>query len=71
MDHVENAISQFFGVYLDEFMSYHKSGEYKRLSDNPVYEDLKAIIDAMNCIRKRLDWENIRLSEEVKNYSYR
>lgn len=68
MDHVLNAIRQYYDVYLDNFMDYQKEGKYKKLSDNPMYEELKAIIDAMNCIRKYFDYENIKLSEEVKYY---
>lgn len=68
MDHVLNSISSFYDVYLDEFMEYQREGKYKKLSDNPMYEEIKAIIDAMNCIRKYLGYENIKLSEEVKYY---
>ena len=66
MDHVENAISQFYDVYLDEFMEYQREGKYKKLSDNPMYEEIRAIIDAMNILRKYLGWQTINLSEEVK-----
>lgn len=68
MDHVLNSIASFYDVYLDEFMEYQREGKYKKLSDNPMYEEIKAIIDAMNCIRKYLGYENIKLSEEVKYY---
>ena len=68
MDHVLNSIEAHYEPYLWEFMDYHKTGEYKKLSDNPMYEEIKAIIDAMNCIRKYLGWETIKLSEEVKYY---
>lgn len=66
MDHVLNSIEAHYEPYLDQFIDYHRTGEYKKLSDNPMYEEVKAIIDSMNCIRKYLGWENIRLSEEVK-----
>ena len=68
MDHIENAIRQFYDVYLDNFMDYQKEGNYKKLTDNPMYGELKAIVDSMNCIRKQLGWETIKLSEEVKYY---
>ena len=41
-------------------------GKYKKLSDNPMYGEVKAIIDAMNILRKYLGWETIKLSEEVQ-----
>lgn len=68
MDHVLDAIVAHYEPYLDHFMDYQREGNYKKLSDNPLYEELKAIIDAMNSIRKYLGYENIKLSEEVKYY---
>jgi len=68
MDHVLNSISSFYDVYLDEFMEYQREGKYKKLSDNPMYGEVKAIIDAMNILRKYLGWETIKLSEEVLYY---
>ncbi len=66
MDHVLNSIASFYDVYLDEFMEYQREGKYKKLSDNPMYGEVKAIIDAMNILRKYLGWETIKLSEEVQ-----
>ncbi len=66
MDHVYNSIASFYDVYLDEFMEYQREGKYKKLSDNPMYGEVRAIIDAMNILRKYLGWETIKLSEEVK-----
>lgn len=68
MDHVLNSIKAHYEPYLWEFMDYHKKGNYEKLSDNPIYKEIKTIIDAMNVIRKYLGYENIKLSEEVKNY---
>lgn len=68
MDHVLDAIKSFYDVYLDGFLEEWRTGEYKKLSDCPSYDEVKAIIDSMNCIRKYLGWENIKLSEEVKFY---
>ena len=66
MDHVYNSIADFYDVYFDSFMDEHRTGKYKKLCDNPWYDELKTIIDAMNVIRKYLDWGTIKLSEEVK-----
>ncbi len=66
MDHVYNAIASYYDVYFNHFMEYQREGKYKKLSDNPMYEEVKAIIDAMNILRKYLGWETIKLSGEVK-----
>lgn len=66
MDHVYNSIEVHFEAYLDEFMDYHRTGKYKKLSDNPCYAAIKAIIDSMNILRKYLGWDSIKLSEVVK-----
>lgn len=68
MDHVLNSIQPFYDVTLREFMEAEKIGNYKKLSENPIYGELKAIIDAMNCINKYMGWETIKLSEEVKEW---
>lgn len=68
MDHVYDAIRSFYETYFEMFMKYQKTGNYKKLSDNPMYGEVKAIIDAMNCIRRHLEWKPIRLSEDVKIY---
>jgi len=66
MDHVLERIQVFYEIYLDEYMEEHLKNHYEKLSDNPVYPELKAIIDSMNPIRKFLGQNNIQLSKEVK-----
>ena len=68
MDHVIDAMKPFYEVTLEEFMEYHKTGEYKKLSDNPVYKEIKALIDARNILYKYMGWPTVNLSEEVKYY---
>lgn len=68
MDHVLDAMRPHYEVTLDWFIEEQKKGKYKKLSDNPYYGELKALIDAMNVIRKYLGWETVKLSEEVKWY---
>lgn len=65
MDHVLEAIQGHYEVYLDLFIDEHRKCQYKKLSDNPYYDEVKAIIDAMNVLRKYLGWDTIKLSEEV------
>ena len=66
MDHVIEAMQPHYEVLLDWFIEEHKKGQYKKLSDNPYYEEIKALIDAMNILRKYLSWDSIKLSDEVK-----
>jgi hypothetical protein len=66
MDHVLEGLNTHYEVLMYWFVEEHKSGQYKRLKDNPYYLEVKAIIDSMNCIRKYLKWEPLRLSEEVR-----
>jgi len=66
VDHVIEAMRPYYEVLLDWFIEEHKKGQYKKLSDNPYYEEIKALIDAMNILRKYLGWDSIKLSDEVK-----
>lgn len=68
IDHVLESINSHYEVYRDLFMEEHRAGKYKRFSDNPYYEEVKAIIDAMNVLRKYLGWETISLKKEVEFY---
>lgn len=65
MDHVLDAMRPHYDVLLDWFIEEHKKGNYRKLSDNPYYYELKSLIDAMNILRKYLGWGNIKLSEEL------
>lgn len=71
MDHVYEGLLVFYEVYLDEYMDYHCKNHYKNLKENPVYEELKAIIDSMNPLRKFLGYPSIRFSSVVKMESER
>lgn len=66
MDHVYDAIANFYDIYLDEFVKEHKKGNYEKLSDNPGYTEIKTIIESMNVLGKYLGYENVKLSEAVK-----
>ncbi len=66
MDHVLDAMRPHYEVTLDWYIEEHKKGNYQKLSDNPYYGELKALIDAMNILRKYMGWETVKLSEEVK-----
>ncbi len=66
MDHVLDAMQPHYEVLLDWFVEEQRKGQYKKLADNPYYEEIKALIDAMNILRKYLGWDSIKLSDEVK-----
>jgi hypothetical protein len=66
MDHVLEGMQPHYDVLLEWFIEEHKKGQYKKLSDNPYYDEVKALIDAMNILRKYLGWDSIKLSDEVK-----
>lgn len=68
IDHVLNAMQPHYEVTRDWFMEEQRTGKYKKLSDNPYYEEVKALIDAMNVLRKYLGWETIKLKDEVEFY---
>jgi hypothetical protein len=65
MDHVLEGMMTHYEVYLDLFIEEQKRGDYKKLSENPYYKELKAIIGAINVLRKFLGWELLKISEEV------
>lgn len=66
MDHVINGMMAHFEPMMDWFMKEHRKHQYKKLSDNPMYEEVKAMVDAMNILRKYLGWDTMKLSEEVQ-----
>ena len=68
MDHAINSLRPYYEVTLDWFIEEHRLGEYKKLSDNPYYEEVKALIDAMNTLIKYMGWETIKLKDEVQFY---
>lgn len=68
MDHVLNGMQPHYEAMLDQFLDEHRSGNYKKFSDNPFYEEVKALIDSMNILRKYMGWDPIRLKDEVEFY---
>ena len=69
MDHAINSLQPFYEVTRDCFIEEHRTGKYKKYSDNPYYEEIKALLDAMNTLRKYIGWGTIRLKDEVEFYS--
>jgi len=68
IDHVLDAIRPHYEALLDWFIEEQRTGKYKRFSDNPYYDEVKALIDAMDILRKYMRWETIKLKDEVEFY---
>ena len=68
MDHVLDAMEPYYEVTLDYFMDEQRTGKYKTLSENPHYREIKALIEAINILRKYMGWETLKLSEEVEGW---
>lgn len=66
MDHVINAIEPHYEVFLGCFIDEKKLDNYKTLSENSYFKEIKALISAMNILRKYMGWETLKLSEEVE-----
>lgn len=57
-----------YEAILDCFIEEQRIGEHKKFLDNPYYEEVKALINAMNILRKYLGWEPISLKREIEIY---
>lgn len=68
LDHVLNAILPHYEAVLHWFVKEQKTGKYRKFKDNPNYEEVKALIDCMNVLRKYLGWKKMTLKEEVETY---
>jgi|GEM_PF-1287148 len=66
MDHVLEKIRSFYEIYLEDFLDEQQNGKYKKLSENPYYEELKALIASMNPLREFLGYEKINVVEELR-----
>ena len=68
IDHAINSLQPFYEVTLDWFVEEHRTGKYKKYSENPYFDELKALINAMNILRQYMGWDKIRLKDEVEIY---
>lgn len=66
MDHAINSLRSFWDVIWDMFYKEQKEGNHKRFSDNPYYEELKVLTNAMNILRKYEGWEPISIKREFE-----
>lgn len=68
IDHVLNAMKPHYEAVRDWFMEEQRTGQYKKYSENPYFEEIKALIDSMNILRQYMGWDKIRLKDEVEFY---
>ena len=68
IDHVIDAIRPHYEAVLDCFIEEHRTGKYKKHSENPYFDELKALINAMNILRQYMGWDKIRLKDEIEIY---
>lgn len=68
MDHVLNGIREHYQVSLEWFIEEHTKHNYRKYSDNPFYEEVKTLIDAMNVIHVYMGMDKITLKSEIEFY---
>ncbi|WP_404443397.1 hypothetical protein LG307_14675 [Sutcliffiella horikoshii] len=68
MDHVINSIMKFYEIEIDYLVEEWASGEYKKLSDCPLYASCKAMNDAIFTLEKYYYGERKTdtIQEEIK-----
>ena len=65
MDHVIDRIENDMNIEFNEFYKEWKSTKYKKFSECPSYEILKALIDSSNALRKYLGWELVSIKNMI------
>ena len=66
MDHVMEKIESFYSIYLEDFLEEQLKHDYKKLSENSYYKELKLLADSINMYREYLGLPKIKLSAEVE-----
>lgn len=66
MDHVMLKIEQYYDIYFEDFIEEHLKHNHKALKDNPLYPELKLLIESINLYREFLDIPKIDMKTEVK-----
>ena len=65
MDHVMQKLENYYEIYLDDFVDEQLKHNYKVLSQNPYFKELKLLADSVNMYREFLGLPKINLSIEV------
>ncbi len=66
MDHIMTGIEEFLQPYLDDFLEEQRKNDHKTLKENPVYPELKLIVDSINLYRNFLSLPRLSLAAMVK-----
>jgi hypothetical protein len=70
MDHAIESLQGFIDPVFDyEFMPEWRSGNYKKYSDCPSYEELKTLVSASNIMRKYMGWEPLKIKDMIDTFS--
>lgn len=67
MDHAIDSLEPFLEWEWSAFLEEWKTGQYKRYSEAPSYNVLKALIDATNILRKYMGWELISIRGRLED----
>ena len=61
MDHIMSGIEEFLPIYLNDFLEEQRKHDHKTLKENPVYPELKLIVDSINQYRDFLSLPKLSL----------
>lgn len=67
MDHAIDALEPYLEWEWSMFIDEWKTGEYKKYSEAPSYQALKALIDASNILHKYMGWELISIRRRLED----
>ena len=66
MDSVMVGLEEFLPIYLNDFLEEQRKNDHKTLKGNPVYRELKLIVDSINLYRDFLSLPRLSLEAMVK-----
>lgn len=66
MDHLIDDFDVHIDWAWDYFYKEWKTGNYKKFSDCPSYNELKTLLDSVNILRTYIGWERITIKEKLQ-----
>ena len=66
MDSVMVGIEEFLPIYLSDFLEEQRKHDHRTLKENPVYPELKLIVDSINLYRDFLSLPRLSLEAMVE-----
>lgn len=67
MDHIMEGIEEMLPVYLNNFLEEQRRNDYKTLIENPIYPELKLVMDSINLYRDFLGLPRLSLRAIVSD----